>query len=170
MTYGVTSADIEARWRSLSVAEAAVATTLIGDAEALLDTYRSGLYDVVTAGTVSSRLVVMTICEAVIRVMANPDRLSQQSITADGGISLGWQFADKNPAPRLRLTDLDLSAIDEALAAVGERTGRTSSLKMNASTSWGRLHSESCESCGIIPLATQTCSMGMSDSVVVTLT
>jgi hypothetical protein len=171
VAYNVTTADVEARWRPLSDAESDVATTLIGDAEALIDTYRSGLAAAVASGDVATRLVAMTICEAVIRVMANPDRLAQQSITADGGISMGWQFAEKVPAPRLRLTDLDLSAVDEAMAAAGYRTGRTASVKMS-STSWGVLNgsgSDDSEGSSIIPLPSRSDPMRMSDSVFITL-
>lgn len=140
MTYNISTADIEARWRALTDAEADVATTLIGDATALLDTYRSGLSAAVTAGTVSERIVVMAISEAVIRVLANPDIWSNQSVSADGGISLGWQFARTTPVPRMRLSDIDLSAIDRALSAAGVRTGRTASMIMHASTQWRYLN------------------------------
>jgi hypothetical protein len=136
MTYAVGTADVEARWRPLSDAESDTASTLIDDAVMLIDIYRPSLAAAVASGAVPERVVVLTVVETVIRVLANPDLLSNESITADGGISIGWQFQSKIPAPRMRLSLLDFANIDQAMAAAGAGTGVTGSLRMNNSTSW----------------------------------
>ena len=140
MAYNVSTADVESRWRPLSDAESDVATTLLDDAVVLIDVHRPALAAAVAAGTISGRIVVMTAAEAAIRVLSNPDRLSQQSITADGGVSIGWQFEAAKPGPRLRITDLDFATIDQAMANVGLSTGKTSSLRMRNSTSYHLLN------------------------------
>lgn len=136
MTYAVGTADVEARWRPLSDAESDTASTLIDDAVLLIDVYRPNLAAAVTAGSVPERIVVMTVVEAVIRVLANPDLLSNESITADGGVSIGWQFQTKIPAPRMRLSLLDFANIDQAMSVAGVGTGQVGSLRMNNSTTW----------------------------------
>lgn len=140
MAYNVSTADVEARWRPLSDAEGDVAGVLIEDAVALLDTYRPALAAAVASGSIPERLVVMAVADAVIRVLTNPDIWSNQSVTADGGVSIGWQFARATPAPRMRLGDLDLAALDRAMAVAGVRTGRVGSLRTVASTQWSYLN------------------------------
>lgn len=142
MAYNVSTADVESRWRPLSDAESDVAATLLEDATTLIDVHRPLLAAAVAAGTVPERIVIMTAAEAVIRVLSNPDRLSQQSITADGGISIGWQFEAKVPTPRLRVSDLDFESIDESLEHAGISTGRRTSTVMRASTRWGLLYND----------------------------
>lgn len=136
MAYSVSTVDIEARWRPLAEAESDIAITLVDDAVALLDTYRPSLAAAVAAGSVNERIVTMTVVEAVVRVLSNPDILANQSITADGGISIGWQFQKDTPAPRMRLSLLDFAAIDQALAAAGLSSGTTGSMRMVNSTTW----------------------------------
>jgi hypothetical protein len=138
VTYAVSTADIEQRWRPLSDAESEIAVTLIDDAIILVDINRSSLAAAVASGAVPERIVVMTVAEAVIRVLANPDLLAQQSITADGGVSLGWQFQQKTPRPRMTLSVLDFFNIDQAMAAAGYGTGTTGSLRTVNSTRWTR--------------------------------
>lgn len=138
MTYSVGTPDIEQRWRPLSVAESDVAVTLIDDAITLIDINRPSLAAAVANGSVPERVVVMTVCEAVIRVLANPDLLSQQSVTSDGGVSIGWQFQRDTPRPRMVLSILDFANIDQAMAAAGYGTGTTGSLRTVNSTRWTR--------------------------------
>jgi hypothetical protein len=169
VSYGVSTADIESRWRPLSDAEAEVASTLIDDATVLVDTYRPSLAAAVVAGSVAPRIVVMTIVEAVIRVLSNPDILSNQSITADGGVSIGWQFAQKTVRPRMQLSLLDFNAIDQAMAAAGYGTGTTGSVRARNSTPWSRraayrrryLDVDDSEASDLVPNAT------VSDSVTI---
>jgi hypothetical protein len=138
MTYNVSPSDIESRWRPLSDAETDVANTLIEDAIVLIDINRPSLAAAVAAGTVPERVVVMTIAEAVLRILANPDILSNQSVSADGGVSIGWQFQQKTTKPRMTLSLLDFLNIDQAMAAAGLGTGVTGSMRMRNSTSWSR--------------------------------
>lgn len=138
MAYSVSRTDVVVRWRPLSTDEQAVCDVLILDAVLLLDTARPTLAAAVTATTISDRLVTICVAEAVIRVMRNPDLLSNQSVSADGGVSQGFQFAPKTPAPRMSLSLLDLGPIDRALGAAGLGTGAAGSLRMVNSTPWTR--------------------------------
>jgi len=138
VAYSVSIADVVARWRPLSTEEQTVGTTLIADAIALLDVARPSLAQAVTDGDVPDRLVTMCVAEAVIRVLSNPDLLSNQSVSADGGVSQGFQFAPTTPRPRMRLSLLDLGSIDEAMAAAGLGTGVVGSMRMINSTPWTR--------------------------------
>lgn len=167
MAYNVSTADVESRWRPLSDAESDVATTLLDDALVLIDVQRPALAAAVASGLVAERIVAMTAAEAVIRVLANPDRLSNQSITADGGISIGWQFEAKVPAPRLRVTDLDFESIDQALANIGLSTGRTASLLAKNSTTWAMLNGSGDDADPVLPFPyTKLDSAHVSDTFV----
>lgn len=170
MAYNVSTADVESRWRPLSDAESDVATTLLDDAVVLIDVHRPLLAAAVAAGTVSARVVVMTAAEAVIRVMSNPDRLSQQSITADGGVSIGWQFEAAKPGPRLRITDLDFATIDKAMTNAGLSTGRTASVRMVNSTSYFRLETADDETDPVLPFPyTRLDTLAVSDNYSIVL-
>jgi hypothetical protein len=138
VAYNVSTSDIEARWRPLSDAEQEIAAVLIDDAIILIDTRRPALAAAVASGAVAERVVVMTVVEAVKRILANPDLLSNQSVTADGGISQGWQFQQKTSAPRMSLSLLDFQAIDYAMGAAQLGTGVTGSIRMMNTTSWSR--------------------------------
>ncbi len=126
MAYDVTPVDIEARWRPLSDAESDVAFTLLESAGVMLDTKRKTLAAEVIAGRVPFRLVVDLLCEAVIRVLRNPDVVRAQNVGGDGGVGInfGGGGGDGPPAPRLVITDADLVYVDKALrdaAAAGSR-------------------------------------------------
>jgi hypothetical protein len=138
VAYSVSRADVVARWRPLSTEEQGVCDTLIADAVLLLNTARPSLAQAVTDGDVPDQLVTICVAEAVIRVLGNPDLLSNQSVSADGGVSQGFQFAPTTPRPRMRLSLLDLVPIDTALAAAGLGTGVTGSLRAVNSTPWTR--------------------------------
>ena len=91
--------DIEARWRALSPDESSVATALLADAWAIALVRVPTLQSRLTAGTLSSELVVAVICAMVLRVMRNPDGKVQEAIddysytrstsVASGGLYLG---------------------------------------------------------------------------------
>jgi len=138
MTYNISPADVEARWRPLSDAETDLASTLIDDAIVLVDVYRPSLADAVASGIIPERLVVMCVAEAVKRVLVNPDILSNQSISADGGVSIGWQFQPKESKPQMNLSLLDFANIDQAMTGAGLGTGVVGSMVMSNSTSWSR--------------------------------
>lgn len=80
MGYGVTTDDIEARWRPLTSDETAVATTLIDDATLTLDARLPGLEAAVTAATVDPALVVAVIARMVIAALRNPEGLRSETI------------------------------------------------------------------------------------------
>lgn len=169
MAYNVTATDVVDRWRPLSSAEEDLATVLLEDATMLIDVHRRAVAAAVAAGLIPERLVVMTATEAVIRVLTNPDRLANQSITADGGISVGWQFEREKPAPRLRLTDLDFSTLDAALVAAGLSTGRTGVLKTVSSTRYMDLVAgDDDDSDPVLPFPyTKLDSVGMTDNYII---
>lgn len=120
MAVSVLPQDIEARWRPLSRAEADVAQTLIDSALVQLAVKRPRAMALANDGGIPQRLVVDAVCEAVQRVLRNPDLLRGQNITGDGGVGVTFGLGeDTNHAlPRLRFSDEDLIVLDEAVHAV----------------------------------------------------
>jgi hypothetical protein len=131
---GVIPADIEARWRPLSEAETDVAMTLIEDALAKLDILRPRLGTAVQSGLINSRLIVDVICDAVQRVLRNPDLLRAQNLTGDGGVGITYGLGeDTNHAlPRLRFSLEDLAPIDAAMAQVPGAAPKVRSVRLVA--------------------------------------
>lgn len=119
MAYSVTPADVEARWRPLDVAESDVCATLLDSATVQLDAVRPRVAAAVAAGTVPVSLVVDALCEAVIRVLRNPDAVRNVTMSAEGGVGVFHGISDQ--APRLRLTAGDLAALDAALRRAAPR-------------------------------------------------
>ena len=111
MPYAVTPEDIEARWRPLSDDERSVAQELLDDAAVLLDTRLPLLAEQVAAGVVSERLVVIALCDAVQRVLRNPDVQTSLSLSADGSIGQGFGSPSAVARPRLELTDADVAPL-----------------------------------------------------------
>ena len=92
-----TVSDIEARWRPLSAAEQAVASTLLGDAWQILLSRVSLLSQRLDDTEVSEDLVVAVLSAMVIRVLRNPDGKFQESIddyswTRDSAVSSGLLY------------------------------------------------------------------------------
>lgn len=110
--YAVGPEDIEARWRPLSDAERSVALELLDDATVLLDTRLPRLAVEVAAGRVPERLVVIALCEAVQRVLRNPDVQTSFSLSADGSIGQGFGAPSAVARPRLELTAADLAPLE----------------------------------------------------------
>lgn len=79
-------ADVNARLvgRDLDPDESAVVATRLDDAEELIRERIPDLDHRITSGEIRERLLVMTEAEAVLRLIRNPDGLSQES---DGGYS-----------------------------------------------------------------------------------
>lgn len=121
MAYNVSTADIEARWRPLTTAEDAVAAVLLEDAEKKLDLARPTLAAAAAstnpATHVDERLVIMLLCDMVIRVISNPDLNRNINIGADG--SIGITYALEIFRSRIGFAPGDLDAIDQALRSVG---------------------------------------------------
>lgn len=142
MAYNVSTADIEARWRPLTPAEDDVASILLVDAALKLDyarpTLAAAVASTVPASHVDERLVVMVLCDMVIRVISNPDLNRNINIGADGAI--GITYALEIYRSRLGMAPGDLDAIDKALLAAGvlpaKFVGRrlTSTMNYRAST------------------------------------
>lgn len=153
MAYSVSRTDVVVRWRPLSTDEQVLADTFIADAVALLDVNRPTLAAAVTAGSVPDRLVTICVAEAVIRILRNPDLLSNESVSADGGVSQGFQFDKATPAPRMQLSLLDLRSIDKALGAAGLGTGTAGSLRMVNSTPWTKAAAYGCRDLDIDDVA-----------------
>jgi hypothetical protein len=111
MSYDVTPDDIEARWRPLTSDETTVATTLLADAEALLDNALPGLAAAVDDETVSLTIVTAVIVAMVVRVLRNPDGVKSETI---GDYSYVRDSSDSG----LLLLESDLSPLTTALGAL----------------------------------------------------
>lgn len=130
MTFIVTIADIESRWRALSPVEAEVATVLIEDLLNQLSLIRpdsivfinelesSTTPESSVTATALRRVITGVIANAVRRVLRNPDSLRSVSIGADGSIGVGY---DNDPLAlaKAELTANDLREIDSAIASAG---------------------------------------------------
>ena len=116
----VLASDIEERWRPLSPAETGVAETLITSALTQLTVLRPRAMALADAGTIPKRLIVDAVCEAVQRVLRNPDLLRGQNITGDGGVGVTFGLGEdtNHSLPRLRFSIEDLGVIDGAVSAV----------------------------------------------------
>lgn len=125
MPITVTATDVAARWRPLSAAETGVAEVLIRSAIVQIYIRRPRAMAAVDAGMIDPLVAVDAVCDAVQRVLRNPDLLRAQNITGDGGVGITYGLGeDTNQSlPRLRLSDDDLAALDDALnvAAPGKR-------------------------------------------------
>lgn len=132
MAYGVLVSDLEARWRPLSAAEAGVAEEMIASAEVLLDVHRPRLRANIDAGLIPLRLAVDAICDAVQRVLRNPDLLRAQNITGDGGIGITYGLGEDtvHALPRLRFSVEDLASLDRALAVIPGAKPKVGSVRL----------------------------------------
>ena len=75
-----TTADIEARWRTLTTQETTNATAFLADAWALLLSRRPTLDADMTAGTVTSANVIRVVSAMVLRLLKNPDGYESESL------------------------------------------------------------------------------------------
>lgn len=140
MAFDVSTADIESRWRDLSDDESTIALTRLADAERKLRAARPGLllfFDGLADGLAKDDLLeaVREACaEAVIRVLKNPDLVSQQNIGADGSIGIGF---DTRTTGGVFISDADLAAIDAAVgAAAGTVRASVGSQELASSWPW----------------------------------
>ena len=142
--FNVTTADVEARWRALSVEEEAVATVFITDLEDDLALRRPTLRVLLdslatspipadqSSGLLLGRVVTKVIALAIKRLLRNPDLLRNVSIGADGSIGIGYEN-DSRDEIHATLSASDLADIDGAVAAVsGELTARVGSVRLQA--------------------------------------
>lgn len=89
-----TTADLAARWRPLDTAEVPVGETRLADAWRMLKRKVADLEATVAADADYSAEVVRVLCEAVLRVLKNPDGKRQESVddysyTRDGSLTSG---------------------------------------------------------------------------------
>jgi hypothetical protein len=133
--FSVSTADIESRWRPLSVAEADIGLQRLVDVERQLRIRRPtllALYTAIVADvppiTVKADLletIRAVLAGVVIRYLRNPDVTSRQDIGSDGSIGIGF---DTRTEGGTYLSDEDLSEIDAAVAvAVGSTYSRVRS-------------------------------------------
>ncbi|HYH11731.1 MAG TPA: Gp19/Gp15/Gp42 family protein, partial [Thermomicrobiales bacterium] len=80
MANPVTVAELEARWRPLTPAEAEVAQALLDDAWAILTLRLPTLEQRMDAQEVSTGAVIAVVSAMVLRVMRNPDGKISESI------------------------------------------------------------------------------------------
>lgn len=125
MANPATTADVAARWRSLTADEEIVAGTLLDDAWAVLLARRPTLEADITAGTVSEANAVRILAAMVIRVMKNPDgkrseTIDDYSYTRDELVSSGLlyvsadELADLTPNGYKRAKSVRLVAHGES--------------------------------------------------------
>jgi hypothetical protein len=126
MTNPATPADVEARWRPLTAPETTVATTLLEDAWRMLSRdYKAAagtsLDDAMAADPDLSPEVVRILANAVMRVLKNPDGLTQEQID-----DYSYQRSDRAASGDLFIDDDDLAA----LLGLADTPGRAFSVDM----------------------------------------
>jgi hypothetical protein len=94
----VVTADIEARFRTLTDAEENTAQALIDDAWAVLLMMVPDIEDRMTAGTTSTEAVVFVMSAMVLRVLRNPNGVRSWSVddyseTRDNSLAAGSLYA-----------------------------------------------------------------------------
>lgn len=118
MAYNVGPADIVARWRPLSSDEEDIATILLGDAVLRINSARPKLAAAVASTDpllhVDEQLVVICLCDMVIRVLSNPDAFKATGIGADGSVTVTY-VAIETLRPRIAIAPGDLDNIDARL-------------------------------------------------------
>jgi hypothetical protein len=122
--FGVDVSDIEARWRPLSVDEAAVATVLLADADRNLFFARPKLLTAIGLAPtdpayIDPELVKPAVVDQVWRVLINPDSFRTTNVGADGSVGAGY-FSTEVLRPRVALAPGDLDTIDGALRETGQ--------------------------------------------------
>lgn len=102
-------ADVAARWRPLTDAEATVAAALVGDASAFIRARFPGIDSQVTSGAVDPLILELVVANMVKRALLAPDTgVSQESQTA-GPYGHSQTFA--NPLQNLFLTAAETTLI-----------------------------------------------------------
>jgi hypothetical protein len=120
VSFDVSTADIESRWRTLSDDESDVALVRLADADRDLRGQRPLLeaFFVALPDTDRKADLLETIraaeADAVIRFLKNPDLVSQQNIGADGSIGIGF---DTRTVGGVYISAADLMKIDAAVGA-----------------------------------------------------
>lgn len=124
MANPATTVDVEARWRSLTVAEQVNAEAFLEDAWALLTARRPTLEADLVAGTVTEGNAIRVVVSMVLRVMRNPDgfrseQIDDYSYTRDEMVAAGRlhvtadELADLTPGGYRRAKSVRLVAHGE---------------------------------------------------------
>lgn len=145
MPFTVTTADVAARWRVLSIEENAVAGVLLDDLKndltlrrpallPLLDNLSGGDAAAQTKASMLQRTITAVLANAIKRALRNPDTLRNTTIGADGAIGVGYENSwDALAATGAALTRQDMADIDKATQAVGgEIVTGSSSVRLQA--------------------------------------
>lgn len=123
MYFNVSTLDLEARWRPLSDAESDIGTILLSDADVKVNNARPQLVAAIASADplfhIDEQLVVIVVCDMVLRVMMNPDSFRTTTIGADGSIGVGY-FGTEVLRPRIAIAPGDLDEIDRALRATNQ--------------------------------------------------
>ena len=107
MTAFATHADLAARWRSLSTAEQAQATVLLGDASAIVRAEVPTVDAQITAGTLDTDLVKAIVCGMVKRAMIAGDTGEGVSAQQETAGPFAYQQTFSNPMGNVYLTKQD---------------------------------------------------------------
>lgn len=115
MANPVQIADLEARWRPLTAAEATVAASLLEDAWQILLARVPLMQSRMDATTLDPALVVAVESAMVLRVLRNPDGKRQESIddyswTRDNAVSAGLLYVTDDEAVLLSPTGASTNA------------------------------------------------------------
>lgn len=109
MTTYATTAQVAAKWRTLSSAEEAAAQAHLDEGSALLRRMVSGLDDAIADETVDAVLVRMVLTNAVLRVMRNPSGATSQTVGPESAT-----FSGLNARPEVTFTEAELALITPA--------------------------------------------------------
>jgi hypothetical protein len=106
MANPVTTLDIANRWRPLSTDETITAQAHLDDVWALANLKIPGLSTRVDAAEIDLGLVRMVLCNAVLRVLKNPDGKSQEALE-----DYSYTMSDAAAAGALYLSDTELDLL-----------------------------------------------------------
>lgn len=104
-----TAFDVADRWRPLSPAEETIATTLVGDASALIRARFPGIDSQIAAGAVDAQILLIVVAGMVKRALIAPDEGVTQQSEAAGPFTHSRSYA--NPMRNVFLTAADLVLI-----------------------------------------------------------
>lgn len=116
MTTYATAAQVAAKWRTLTAAEAASVEAHLEEGSALLRRLIAGLDDAIADESVDAVLVRMVLTNAVLRVMRNPSGATSQTVGPESAT-----FAGLNARPEVTFTEAELALLlpDSDTVSVG---------------------------------------------------
>lgn len=108
--------DVESRWRPLTTEEQQRALVLLDDASAVIRTRFPSIDTQIAYGDVAQEAVIATAVAMVVRVMSNPEGVSQETID-----SYSVTYRERSGSMYLDPTEADLLSPDTATAAFSIR-------------------------------------------------